>query len=195
MSTVWRPVGPRAPRVYWVRRAVLLGVIVVIVVAVIVALTAGSSAPSPSHPTTTPSTTPSSTPATTAVAACAPSELTLVLSTDSDSYPAGESAALIGVFSSSSSTACTISADPAEEVWTITSGADKIWTTKGCPAAGQAKTLTIKPGGTKRVTTEWNGRRRDASCTVGATALPGEYVLKATLDGIKGTPAVFHVTS
>jgi hypothetical protein len=195
VSTVLRPVGPQPPRVYWLRRGILLGVIVLVIVIVLVVLSGGGSGtPGPAHHSPPPST-PATTPATTQVAACDPSDLTLVLSTDSDTYTSGQTPKLLGVFSNSSSTTCTISTDPAGMLWTITSGSDKIWTTKGCPASTPAKTLKVKAGHSRTVSTTWDGRRLESGCTAGSAALPGEYVLNATLDGVKGTPAVFHITS
>jgi hypothetical protein len=198
MSTVLRPVGPHEAWVYWVRRAVLVGVIVVILVVAIVVFAGGSPskprAKSPG-PSPTVSTSTSTTPATTQVSACDPSALKLVLSTNSDTYPAGQSPTLVGEFTNSASTACTVSIDPANDVWRITSGTDRIWTTKGCASKGTTKQLKLKPGGTKMVSIAWDGRRLTSGCDEGTVALPGEYVLRATLNGVKGQPAVFHITS
>jgi hypothetical protein len=134
-------------------------------------------------------------PATTQTSACDPSQLKLVLSTNSDTYTAGQTPTLIGEFTNSSSAACTLSTGPSNQVWRITSGTDKIWTTKGCTTSGATKQLKLKAGGHKMVSIGWDGRRLEAGCAVGSVALPGEYVLRATLSGVKGQPAVFHITS
>ncbi len=197
VSTVLWPVGPHEPRVYWIRRGVLLVVIVAIVVVLVNLLSGGGSKkPTTGHhssPTPSTSTSPPSTPP--AVAACNPSVITLVLSTSASGYTSGESATLIGSFSNPSTSPCRLTSTPSNEAWTITSGSDHIWTTKGCPSTLPAKTIKIKAGGTKTITTVWDGHRLDTGCAAGSAALPGEYVLHATLDGIKGKPAVFHVTS
>jgi hypothetical protein len=198
VSTVLRPVGPHESRVYWLRRAVLLGVIVVIVVVLVAVLSGGSAKPKAKPKSTPhPSTTTSSPAANTQVAPCSPAALKLVLSTDSDTYTSGDSAQLVGAFTNPGATPCTLALTPASEVWTITSGADKIWTTKGCSKLGptQSKTIHLKAGGTKNVSLSWDGHRVDTGCTDGTAALAGEYVLRATLAGVKGKPAVFHVTS
>jgi hypothetical protein len=197
MSTVLHPVGPLGARVYWLRRAVLIGVVVVLVVVVIVVFSGGSGkpkakSPPPTHPTTTTSSSP---PPTKQTSACDPSSLKLVLSTDSDTYTAGQTPTLIGEFTNSSSTACTLTTSPSQQIWRITSGTDKIWTNKGCTTAGASKQLKLKAGGTKMVSISWDGRRIESGCTPGSVVLPGEYVLHATLNGVKGQPAVFHVTS
>jgi hypothetical protein len=198
VSTVLRPVGPHEPWVYWVRRAVVVGAIIVIVVVVILVLAGGSSSkPRAKSPGPTPSvsTSTSTTPTTQQVSACDPSALKLVLSTNSDTYTAGQSPTLVGEFTNSSTTACTLTTGPANQVWRITSGTDKIWSTKGCTTSGASKQLKIKAGGTKMVSITWDGRRLGTGCDAGTLALPGEYVLRATLSGVKGQPAVFHITS
>lgn len=175
----------------------MLVVLITAVVVILVNLLSGGGSAKPAahnHPHTTPSTTPPASPPAT-VAACSPSVITLALSTASDSYTAGESPTLNGAFSNPSTSACRLTLAPAQQLWAVTSGADKIWTTKGCTTSLSAKTITIKAGRTKTVSISWDGHRLDPGCTAGATALPGEYVLRATLGGIKGQPAVFHVTS
>jgi len=198
VSTVLWPVGPHEPRVYWIRRGVFLVVIVAIIVLVVSLLSGGGSnkptsgphsSPSPSTSTSSPPVTPP------AVAACNPSVVTLVLSTSASGYTSGESATLIGAFSNPSTTPCRLTSTPSDETWTITSGSDHIWTTKGCASTLPAKTIKIKAGGTKSIQMVWDGHRLNSGCTAGSAALPGEYVLHATLDGVKGKPAVFHVTS
>ena len=53
MSTVIRPVGPLPPRVYWVRRILLIAAVVVVValVAAAVSKIAGAGDASPAKPT------------------------------------------------------------------------------------------------------------------------------------------------
>lgn len=193
-----RPVGPHEARVYWVRRAVIVGLIAVLIVVLVTVLSGGSSKKPAAKPTPTPTPTPqTSTPATNnAVLSCNLEVLKLVLSTDSDTYTSGESATLNGVITNPGTVPCTLDVTPLHETWTVTSGADKIWTTKGCSkSSSKGKPIRIKAGGTRTISVAWNGHRLDPGCTSGSAALPGEYVLRASLDGIKGQPAVFHVTS
>lgn len=202
VSTVLRPVGPHEPRVYWLRRAVVIGLILVLIVVLTEAFAGGSSKPPKknrpvTHPsTTTTATSSASTPATTTVSACSPTALTLALSTDSDSYKAGQSVKLIGAFSNSGTSSCTLSVAPSREIWTVKSGTDTIWTSKHCVSSDLAKQVTIKAGGRNTVSTVWDGHRQDPGCASGAVALRGEYTLSATLDGMAAkTAAIFHVTS
>jgi hypothetical protein len=192
VASVLHPVGPKPPRVYWVRRAVLVVILLVLVVAVAKACSGGSGKPSANPPAHN-----SPTPASTHQTAdpCDPSVLTLTLSTDAETYTAGQTPKFTGVFSNPSSTACKLTHSPAKEHWTVTSGSDTIWTTKGCAAGSTEKHVTMKAGGTFTRSIFWDGHRQDAQCAQGPVALPGTYVLNAKLDGVTGQPVVFHVTS
>jgi hypothetical protein len=200
VSDVLRPVGPHQARVYWVRRAVVLAVIVVIIVVLVTVLSGGGSKkPTASNHHHSPPATPSTSisPSPTALVACDPSVLTLVMSTGSDTYPSGQSPKLVATFTNSGTTSCTLDVRPAQQLWTVTSGADQVWSTKGCSkAAGlKGKRETITAGGTKTVSAVWDGHRIDPGCNEGDVALPGTYHLHGTLAGVSGQPAIFHITS
>jgi hypothetical protein len=196
VSTVLRPVGPHRSRVYWLRRAWVLGLIVVIIVLLIELLSGGGSSKPDAKTTPKPTVTPTPSTTTTAqLTACDPSTLTLVLSTDSDTYTSGQTPKLIGELSNPTTTACTLSRSPADEIWTVKSGTDTVWTTKGCASSTPAKQTTLKAGATKTLSIFWDGHRMNSDCSEGDVALAGEYTLHATLDGVKGKVAVFQITS
>jgi hypothetical protein len=129
------------------------------------------------------------------VAACDPASLKLSLSTDTTTYTSGQAPKLIGVFSNPTSTACKLARSAANEIWTIRSGKPTVWSTKGCPATSSVpKHMKITAGATKTVSIFWNGHVRTSSCQEGGVASAGTYTLHATLDGVVGKPAVFHIT-
>ncbi|HTR69247.1 MAG TPA: hypothetical protein VMH41_03350 [Mycobacteriales bacterium] len=196
MSTLLHPVGPRGPGVYWLRRGVLLAAILAVILVLATQCGGGGGGKPTADKTPSPSSSPSSSPTTpAAVVACDPDTLTLTLSTDLSQYTVGQSPQLIGVVRNTGDATCTFASSPANEIWTITSGSDKIWTTKGCTDSTVTKTVKIKPGSTKKITTVWDGHRLDTGCTEGAVAQPGEYVLRAKLNGIAGKAAIFHIAS
>lgn len=197
MSTILRPTGPRGPVVYWVRRGVLIAIVLVLIILLAKACSGGSSTTPPPKadpsPNNTASTTASSAPA---VTACDPAALTLTVDTDSSTYTAGQAPKLIGVFANNTSTACKLTQSPSEEIWTVKSGTALIWTTQGCAPSTPAETVKIRAGATKMVSIFWPGYVQTADCGKGAVASPGEYTLDATLDGVKAERrAVFQITS
>jgi hypothetical protein len=192
VSTVLRPVGPLDPRVYWIRRAVLSGVILVVIIVIAVSCSGGSTKKPPATGPHTSPTTSASPPA--QLAACDPTALTLTLSTDSETYTSGQAPKLIGVFANTTSVGCKLTVAASNEDWTIKSGTAKVWTTQGCSTSTVAKQITIRAGATKMVSVFWNGHLLDSGCASGAVATAGTYTLNATLDGVKGKIAVFHIT-
>lgn len=196
MSTLWHPVGPLQARVYWIRRAVVLGVILVVILIIAEACSGGGSgSPGGGRPAASRHHTQTPQPSRTPVPACDPSTLKLKLSTDTETYTSGQAPKLIGVFSNPTSTSCRLEMSPSQEIWTVKSGTDKIWTTQGCASSQIAKQVKLRAGATKMISTFWDGHRLDPGCAEGAVAQPGEYTLSGTLDGVKGSVAVFHITS
>ena len=186
------PVGPLPPRVYWIRRAVLLAIVAVLVVAIAVSCSGGSGG---GHPSVTPSSSPTATPTGRAApAACAHSALSVTASTDADRYAAGTLPRL-KVTIRNTGPACVLTESPSTRAWTIVSGADQIWTTAGCASSHAATQTTLKSGGTVSHTIAWNRHRSGKACAVSATeAAPGTYQLTVTVDGVTSGPAIFHLT-
>jgi len=71
-----------------------------------------------------------------------------------------------------------------------------IWTNQHCQSSQLARVTTIKPGSTRHVSIQWDGKvQNSGTCTPGSQAQSGVYVVRATLDGVTAaTGAVFHIT-
>jgi cytoskeletal protein RodZ len=192
MSTVLRPVGPLPPRIYWIRRGVMLLVIFIVILVVALSCSGGGGGATPSAgPTTTPKTTASSQPT-----QCTAASLKLTLSTDQTTYSIGSPATFTGTFTNTSTTPCTMTLSPANETWTVTSGTPTIWTNAHCQSSQTARVTTIRPNGTRHVSIQWDGKVQAAgTCTPASEAQSGVYVVRASLDGVTApTGAVFHIT-
>jgi hypothetical protein len=190
VSTVLRPVGPLPPGVYWRRRAFLLLALVLIIIVIAVSCSGGSSKPS-AGPNPRPSVTTTPT-----AAACTPASLKLTLSTDATTYAVGASPTFSGAFTNTSSTPCKMTFSPANETWTVTSG-PTVWTNAHCQRSQLTHSKTIRPGGSRTVSFQWDGKTlvSTAGCTPGSQAQNGTYILHATLDGVPANSgAVFHIT-
>jgi hypothetical protein len=189
-----RPVGPRPSRVYWVRRAVLLAIVLILIVVVAEACSGGGAGGKGGNAGGSPTVRHTSKPP---LAACTPSALTLTMSTDTKTYTSGQAPKLIGTFTNPSSTACKLARSASEETWTIKSGTPTVWTSKGCDSSTSnvAKQLKVGAGATKVVSIFWNGHLRASDCKDSGVAKAGTYRLYATLDGVTGKPAIFHITT
>lgn len=194
VSTVLRPVGPLPPRIYWIRRAILVIALLVLVIVIAVSCSGGSSKPPAAGGRPGPQQT--HTPQPSQIAACDPTALTLTVSTDTVTYTTGQAPKLTGVFTNPTSTTCRLARLASDEIWTIKSGTPTVWTTQGCPGPAVPAHMKIAAGATKIVSMFWNGKVQNAACKEGATAQAGTYTLHATLDGVTAAKAaVFHITN
>lgn len=191
---VLRPAGSLPPRVYWVRRFVVLAAVVaVVLVAVWVVpfvagkvgdLFSGSKGAAPA-------------PTTSAAAAgpkpCAAEALGLTLAADGASYPASALPTLTVTLVNNGPAGCVVDAGEAQREIVVMSGTDRIWSSRDC-ASGAALTreLLLAPGTPDSTTVQWQRTRSAAGCPGGQpAALKGTYSATLTLAGVSSQPAVF----
>jgi hypothetical protein len=195
MSSLLFPVGPLPPRVYWIRRLVVLGLPLVLIAAIAASCSGGGSPSAGAAGGHGPTSTPASSHSPSANAACVAGELSATLTTSApgDIYQVGQSPVFIATITNVSASPCQFTSNPANEIWTVITGADKFWTTAGCPAADtSASTKSLAPGASQKITITWDGKRLDPGCTHGSPAQPGTYRLHARLDGVPAKQVIFH---
>jgi hypothetical protein len=197
---VWRPVGPRPARTYWMRRAVLLLVLVVIVVGAARARSGGS--PQSRQGTASPG--PVASPSSSGPAAghhhkparCRRGDLSVQATTDATSYPAGVSPRLSVIVRNTSPAPCRFRSDPAARTWSILSGSDQVWSTADCTGPGHRVLSRLGAGKTISYAVVWDRHRSVAGCaSAGAEAQPGAYRLYVTVDRVRSAAAIFHLTT
>lgn len=197
MSTILRPVGERSPQVYWMRRLFVLGAAFGVVVAVWLLFTRGGDATVAAEGGTDA--------AQGAVAAaeaasaggrtCTAADLTIALTSDAPTYPAGSTPAFFVTITNTSPTSCTVDAGDASREVLITSGADRVWSSRDCAGDAPERLLLLPAGGAdgpELVT--WERVRSAEGCT---QVLPkpkvGTYRVIATLSGVQSAPLVFEL--
>jgi hypothetical protein len=197
VSSVLSPVGPEPRAVYWLRRIVILVILVALVLLAAHACSGGSPSKPAAHKAAKPvvSPTPSSSPSVPATPRCTPTDLSAALSTDSSTYSLGKEPTFTVTFRNGSGTPCRLVLSVASRQWTVTSGTATTWTTAGCHLTGKSAKAFMTSTSTASVSISWDAHRNDSSCTVGAAALAGTYVLRGTFDGVTAKPAVFHLVS
>jgi hypothetical protein len=191
-----RPVGPEPARVYWVRRAAVLVVLVLVVALVAYAVSAGGGSQSPSsRPTPTPVGTGSTSPSNQPLTNCRHADLAVVASTDATTYPAPALPHLSVVVRNVSGRTCRFETSPGARVWTILSGADRVWSSADCTVSGVLARSRLRAGKTIAYGLVWDRHRSAQGCPSGsAEAQPGTYRLYVTVAGVQGTPVIFHLT-
>ncbi|KQQ03541.1 hypothetical protein ASG06_08545 [Rathayibacter sp. Leaf185] len=148
----------------------------------------GSESPSASPlPTLYPSTNPGATPA--AAPACTAASVAVTAVTDATSYAAGADPQLSLSLANISSADCVINAGTSQQVFTITSGADPIWTSTDCQTGAADLDVLLKAG--QSVTGSsltWDRTRSSPdTCTGGREAVAAggaAYNLSVSVAGI-----------
>ncbi|WP_182112147.1 MULTISPECIES: DUF4232 domain-containing protein [unclassified Actinotalea] len=206
MSTVLRPVGPRPPRVYWIRRLVLLAAVVLVLALawslVSKAFGAGRAADTPDD--TTPvaaaeadaeaATETVEQPADVGPVACAAADLTVTLTTDARSYPAGAQPTFTVAVTNAGTIPCTVDAAATQRELVVTSGADRIWSSLDCSPDPAANLLLLEPGGRADTPVVWDRTRSAAGCP-GGLPEPGAGTYSAVVSTLGATSgaAVFEL--
>jgi hypothetical protein len=201
-----RPDGRLPARVYWVRRAVVLIVLVAVVALVVwvVGLLTGDDddAVVGDAPETSESGQAPTTEETTAIAVgtedCAPAAVGLTIVADAASYPEGALPTFTVTIANTGPAACLIDAGDAQREVLITSGDDRIWSSRDCAGADtQARELLLGPAGSDTAadttTVQWSRSRSAPGCPGDqAEALSGTYSTAFTVGTVAAAgPAVF----
>jgi hypothetical protein len=221
VSTVIHPTGPQSPGVYWVRRAVVLLVLIVALLGARWLLTgrggdgtpvaspsgspSGSSSPaatssSPKPSTTSASPKPSATsaspkPSSTAVTACTKSQLSVTASTDAASYPTGSTPRLRMKIENSSGKACTRDIGAPQNELVITSGTTRVWSSDDCNPGGTPQVVTMAPGQSYSVSVTWLGHLSQKGCPANQPiAGKGTYKLTGRNGDVTSSAATFALT-
>jgi hypothetical protein len=186
MSTLRTPVGPQPNNVYWRRRLlVILGVLVVILIIILLIVRPGGSAKPAATKTPTP---PQKT--STAVVECKASGLDVEAVTDALSYAPGVDPKISLTITNTGTNPCTFKVGSDVQDYEITSGTEKIWSSKDCQKDAVPLTRTLEPG--KALSTspiDWDRTRSDkTTCSVknrpSVIAKGASYHLTVSVDGV-----------
>ena len=192
-------------RVYWVRRAVVLGIplLVVLLVVWLVAGRGNGDDPTPAAQTTAsspaaeqpaepaPSTTPSTD--TAGVADCASTGLALAMTADAETFAAGVSPTFSVSITNTGTEPCLVDAGEAQREIVVTSGTDRVWSNRDCIVPGtESRTLLLPGGGNDTTPFAWNRVRSAEGCPAGLPAPgAGTYSAQLNLAGASAPPVVF----
>jgi len=182
------PRGPLPPAVYWRRRLVTFGVVVLVLF--LVARSCGGDgaspragvSPSPSRsasPTTpAPSRSAGASPtASAAIGPCKPADLLLSAKADAQTYPAGRRPVLTIGVQNKGRVACTRDVGQAAREIIVKSGNDRVWSSDDCSPGGGPTVATLQPGAAPTsFTVTWSRTRSAPGCPAGRRDAPaGTY--------------------
>lgn len=178
MSSLRHPVGPEKPVVYWRRRALVLGALLVVVLVVVLivvgrgsgatsaapsasasagsgadASSAGSGSGSGSSRSAAPKPSASasasaSKPAAADGSTCTKDQIVLTPVLDKSAYGPTEDPKIAMSIKNSGANSCHLDLGSAQQVLTISSGQEQYWSSKDCQTGGTNQDVTIKSGQT-----------------------------------------------
>jgi hypothetical protein len=161
-----------------------------IIIGVAVSCSGGNAGkPAAGRPPTTATPTPSAVAGT-----CQPANLRVTAATDATTYPAGTLPHLSVTIRNAGSTRCVFADSPSSRSWSIFSGADEVYTTRGCAVSHRVTYRTLAPGKAVRHTLVWDRHRDGTGCTSGSTAGPGTYRLYVNVGRLRTSAAIFHLS-
>lgn len=211
------PRGPLTPAVYWRRRAITAGVVVLVLFVLLRAcgdgdanLTAGSGQPTPSPSANRPAptakatatgavprpaaTTTAPSPSRVAGAPCQDADLVITATANAKEYAAGVRPRLSLVVTNRGPVSCTRDLGAALRELRVVSGSDRVWSSDDCAPGGAAEVTTLPAGGTKSFAVTWSRTRSRPGCPAGREAVaPGTYRVLARLGSIERPGDVFSL--
>ncbi|KIQ13129.1 hypothetical protein [Curtobacterium flaccumfaciens] len=172
MSSLRHPVGPEKPVVYWRRRALVLGallVVVLVVVLIVVGRGNGATSAAPSASASAGAGAGSGAGASSAGSAgsgsgssrsaapkpaaadgstCTKDQIVLTPVLDKSAYGSTEDPKIAMSIKNSGTNSCHLDLGSAQQVLTISSGQEQYWSSKDCQTGGTNQDVTIKSGQT-----------------------------------------------
>ncbi|MDQ0798821.1 hypothetical protein [Arthrobacter sp. SLBN-112] len=149
-------------------------------------------------PSATPSATPSTPPSPTAAATptCNQNLVTVTASTDKAAYGPGENPMLTLKVTNGGTVPCEINMGTSQMEFLVTSGSDRIFSSKDCQASSEDLDKVLAPGASETANFPW-GRNRSADGCKAVAAAPGGggayYIFTAKLGSRASPKAVFQL--
>ena len=202
MDGIQRPVGDLPTEVYWRRRVVAVGLLILaaLVLYYLIKPLFGSPEATPT-PVPTPTPTPSASAAVdlTTARECGLADLTILVAPSPRDFPAGSIPLFNVTITHTGFTDCVLDTAAEDAQLLVTSGSDRIWSNLDCPGGDLfAPNLELlSPDDTRSLTATWPRIRSDEQCstTLPAPGAPGTYRAVLTLQGVEAEVAVFTLSN
>ena len=137
------------------------------------------------------SATPSPTPTSTGPV-CNPASIKVTGSTDAETYAADQSPVLSLTVSNTGEVACPVNVGTSQMEFLITSGEDRIFSSRDCQEGAEDLEVTIEPGGSETASFTWERIRSAPECAaVDAVPGPGQYGFQTRLGERTSDEVVF----
>ncbi|MDI3329895.1 MAG: hypothetical protein QJR09_04040 [Micrococcus sp.] len=124
--------------------------------------------------------------------ACQPGDLVISAATDRQSYPEGENPVLELRVDNTGNEPCQANLGTSQQVFTVYSGSDRIFSTQDCQVDGEDAMMEISPDQQERSRFTWPRVRSAPDCAeVGSEPRSGTYRLEVSLGELNAQPVSF----
>lgn len=121
-------------------------------------------------------------------------DLAVSAATDKQSYAAGQNPVLELTLENKGQHPCRVDAGSNHMAFVVTSGADTVFDSRHCAAAGEDRQITLDTGQKETARLTWNRVRTAEGCPAGQSeALAGYYNLTTSLGDVASQQAVFSL--
>ncbi|MCY1157567.1 MAG: hypothetical protein MOP51_588 [Citricoccus sp.] len=135
---------------------------------------------------------PSATEGSIGATACQPGDLVISAATDRQSYPEGEDPVLELRVDNTGDEPCEANLGTSQQVFTVYSGSDRIFSTQDCQVEGDDAMMEISPDEQERSRFSWPRVRSAPGCAeVGSEPRSGTYRLEVSLGELTAQPVSF----
>ncbi|HZE48515.1 MAG TPA: hypothetical protein VE074_03075 [Jatrophihabitantaceae bacterium] len=188
-----RPIGSLSPAVYWRRRLLFVGAVLLTVLTVYVVFVSGddkkkpvgaqTSGPTPTKRTSTPAAVP-----------CVPSVLSIAAQTQAKRYQVGQQPELEIQVTNTGQAPCVANLSDSQIELLVYNGESRVWGSHDCQVQPGASPLTLTPRQSVRRSIRWTGLSSQPHCAghrqrVGS----GNYTLHARFGQMDGHTATFSI--
>lgn len=113
---------------------------------------------------------------------CGPTAIEVTGSTDAESYGAGQSPVLALTVSNTGDVACPLNVGTSQMEFLITSGSDRIFSSRDCQEGAEDLDVMLEPGASETARFTWGRNRSAPECAVVEEIPgPGQYVFQTRL--------------
>lgn len=156
----------------------------------------GSDSPSAPEPSASPSASTSGSASADAAAAgdCPPGDIVISAATDQPTYTEGEEPVLELRVDNTGEEPCEANLGTSQQVFTVYSGSDRIFSTEDCQVEGEDALVEISPDEQERARLTWPRVRTGPDCAeVGSEPGTGTYRLEVSLGQLQAQPVSFSL--
>jgi hypothetical protein len=125
---------------------------------------------------------------------CPAGAIKISASTDKTSYGSDEKPVLVMTLKNSLDDPCTLDVGTKQQQFLISSGSDRIFSTKDCQSGGKSTELEMEPGKEETARFTWDRTRSQEECVpVNVKPRAGTYTLKVSLGKLESKPVQFNL--